>query len=104
MGDPGLPSGQDVAAAENSTKQILSAVFDNLKTNAGVKVDGPVRLFFPNGIELISVIVKVNVQDGIDIEVKVAGEKGVKGSSPVEGSTPIVGATMVPDPVTNTPS
>ena len=60
MDDPQVRSNDDVGSVEKSTRQVLAAVFENLKSNAGVKADGPTRLFFPNGIELISVIVKVN--------------------------------------------
>jgi hypothetical protein len=80
MDDPQVRSGDDVGAVEKSTRQVLAAVFENLKTSAGVKADGPTRLFFPNGIELISVVVKLNVKEGIDVEVKIAGEKGIKGA------------------------
>ena len=37
----------------------------NLQDHAGVKTDGPTRLFFPNGIELISALVKVG---GLQLE------------------------------------
>src|SRR5262249_23067582 len=62
----------------------LDSVFEKLKNSAGIKGDGPVRLFFPNGIELISVALNVNAKDGIRVEVKIAGEKGVKGAGAFE--------------------
>jgi len=76
-----------IVEVEKSTREVLTSVFESLKNNVGVKADGPTRLFFPNGIELISVIVKVNVKDGIDVEVKIAGEKGIKGTVLVEGAS-----------------
>ena len=86
MDDSRIASADDVGTVEKSTRQVLDAVFENLKSNAGVKADGSTRLFFPNGIELISVVFKVNAKDGIDVEVKVAGEKGIKGTSVVGGA------------------
>ena len=81
-----LRANDSIGDVEKSTRQVLAAVFENLKSNAAVKADGTTRLFFPNGIELISVIVKVNVKDGIDVELKIAGEKGIKGTL-IEGAS-----------------
>ena len=96
MDDPQVRSNDDVGSVEKSTRQVHAAVFENLKSNAGVKADGPTRLFFPNGIELISVIVKVNAKEGIDVEVKIAGEKGIKGSAVFEGARRTAVASRVP--------
>ena len=71
-------SSGDIGDVEKATRDVLGAVFSNLKDSATVKAEGQTRLFFPNGIELISVTLKVNAKDGIDVEVKVAGEKGIK--------------------------
>jgi hypothetical protein len=81
------PLANGVGDVEESTKAVLVAVFENLKNNANVKGEGPTRLFFPNGIELISLIVKVNLKDGVDVEIKIAGEKGVKGTALVQGES-----------------
>src|SRR5262245_13799203 len=96
MNDSQLRSGDDVVAVEKSTRQVIAALFENLKTNAGVPADGSTRLFFPNGIELISVIVKVNVKDGVDIEVKVAGEKGVKSAVSPDGGQRVLNTSASP--------
>src|SRR5690349_15697767 len=71
-------SSGDIGDVEKATRDVLGAVFNNLKDSATVKAEGQTRLFFPNGIELISVTLKVNAKDGVDVEVKVAGEKGIK--------------------------
>ena len=55
---------------------MLADIFDKLATHGAVKVDGQPTLFFPNGIELIPITVEVGV---MEVDVKVAGEKGVKG-------------------------
>jgi hypothetical protein len=70
FGDP------PIGDVENSAKAVLSNLFDNLKGNAAVLADQQTRLFFPNGIELIMITVKIGT---IDIELKIAGAKGISG-------------------------
>ena len=65
LGDP------PIGDVENSANSVLSSIFNNLKANATVLVDQPTpRLFFPNGIELITITVKIGT---IDIELEIAG-------------------------------
>ncbi len=71
----------DLSVIEKATTDVLKNVFENLKTQTAVKVEGSTRLFYPNGIELISVGLKFNLKDGFDVQVKIAGEKGVKGTT-----------------------
>jgi len=61
-------------AAQSITEKIVSELKD-----AGSRADAAEpRLFFPEGIELISVVVKVGPAD---VEVTIAGAKGVKGAA-----------------------
>jgi len=62
----------------NSVQQLLQKMLTDLKGAAAAKGAGEARLFFPNGIELISLVVKVGPAD---VEVTIAGEKGVKPKS-----------------------
>jgi hypothetical protein len=65
-----------ITSAKDAAKEVLIATFDELGGKAEPKDKEKPRLFFPNGIELISITVDVS---GIKVEIKVAGEKGVKG-------------------------
>ena len=70
LGDP------SIGEVEKSANSVLSSIFDNLKANATVLGDQQPRLFFPNGIELITITVKIGT---IDIELEIAGAKGISG-------------------------
>ncbi len=67
---------EDIEALTKATQSLLSRSFEDLKASAGVQQKDGERFFFPHGIELIDVTVKVNLNDGVEIQVKVAGEKG----------------------------
>jgi hypothetical protein len=54
---------------------LLDGIITEFKRTAADKDAAEPRLFFPNGIELIQVIVKVGPAD---VEVKIAGQKGVR--------------------------
>jgi hypothetical protein len=72
-----------IASASSAAKELLTAALKDLKESAladdaklaSTDRDPAARLFFPNGIELISITVKVAP---VEIEFKVAGEKGIK--------------------------
>ena len=76
----------NIGDVEKATAQILDRIFEKLSTHGIVKSDGPARLFFPNGIELIFAQVTVSPTTGINIEVKIAGEKGIKDNEPSKPS------------------
>jgi len=72
---------KDGAAA---AQLLLQRIVADLKESAGLKATGDRHLFFPNGIELINVVVKVGSGD---VEVMIAGEKSVK---PSDGKSTLV--------------
>jgi hypothetical protein len=59
----------------NAVQQLLQKTLTDLKGSVATHAAGEPRLFFPNGIELISVVVKIGPAD---VEVTIAGEKGIK--------------------------
>ena len=84
MSDESLRGPGGIAEVKDTATQVLEALFANLKAHAQVAADEPSRLFFPNGIELISVSVKVTP---IEITLTVAGAKGVKSAGLQESAT-----------------
>lgn len=58
-------------AAQAITKEVVSQLRDAASTADAATP----RLFFPHGIELIDVVVKVGPAD---VEIRIAGEKGIK--------------------------
>jgi len=73
------------SAARESAKELFSAAFDELRKAASQDKKEGTRIFFPNGIELISITLDVFK---VKIEFKVAGAAGVKGllqSEEIEG-------------------
>lgn len=66
-----------ITKAKLDPNQLLSTALKELKETVFDKERKDSRLFFPNGIELISITVRVDKY--VDIELKVAGEKGIKG-------------------------
>jgi hypothetical protein len=66
-----------IAASDvtDAVQSLLQKILTDLKGSATAAAAGEPRLFFPNGIELISVVAKVGPAD---VEVKIAGEKGIK--------------------------
>ena len=81
----------DTEKAEQLAKMLFERLSTILKEGAAVKADGPARLFFPNGIELISVVVKVGP---VQLEAKVAGEKAPKLSTSEAAETGAEPATV----------
>lgn len=73
MNDLSKFSYDGIALAEKSATQVLSTVIEKLSSHTG---SSPV--FFPNGVELISIVVKVGAATGVDFELTVAGEKAPK--------------------------
>ena len=79
-----------------NVRALTEALFDKLLTNLKRgevgkvevgKLEGTTtRLFFPNGIELISVVVRVGTT--VQAEVKVAGEKGLKTAVESQAAAP----------------
>jgi hypothetical protein len=66
-------------------RDLLADIVTQLKNTAANKDASEPRLFFPSGIELIDVHVKVGPAD---VEVKIAGQKGVKETqSPTTGKS-----------------
>lgn len=63
--------------ASEAAKELLSSALSELKNVAETQPSATPRLFFPNGIELISITVKL--LSDIDIVFKVAGAKGISG-------------------------
>ena len=66
----------DLTAAVQS---LLQKIIAELKSTASAEKAGEERLFFPHGIELISLTVKV---PPADVELTIAGEKGIKHNGP----------------------
>jgi hypothetical protein len=72
-------------AAIESAKELFSAAFDELRKAASQDKKEETRIFFPNGIELISITLDVFK---VKVEFKVAGAAGIKGlleSKEIEG-------------------
>ena len=70
-----------IAAVSEEAQKLLSTTFEKLIESTTVKVvEGDIRLFFPNGIELIHVKVEAGLTEKtkVSVEVKIAGEKGIK--------------------------
>ena len=65
-----------IASASSAAKELLSSALNELKNVLLARVKEQPRLFFPNGIELISITVKVSA---VEVEFKAAGEKGISG-------------------------
>ena len=70
-------------AAEDATKELIIAAFNELKNAAAQDKKEETKVFFPKGIELISIT--VSVFNKITVEVKVAGAACCKGNE--EGFT-----------------
>lgn len=64
------------SVAKQDPNQLLSATLKELKQTVFDNDRQDSKLFFPNGIELI--LIKVKVDKYVDVELRVAGEKGVK--------------------------
>jgi len=81
-----------VSDVANAAQQVLDKIVTDLTTSLkprlegkegqAVGADGETRMFFPEGIELIDVIVKIGGTEGADVEVKIAGAKGLQPGSP----------------------
>ncbi len=83
----------DLSVAGSEIRKITAEVLDTVhkRVSAGLVDGGPPRLFFPNGIELIDVTISLGLQSkGLEIKVKLAGEKGVKNlvAESLEGRLP----------------
>lgn len=63
--------------ASLAAKELLSSALAELKNVAETQASTTPRLFFPSGIELISITVRL--LSDIDIIFKVAGAKGISG-------------------------
>ena len=63
-----------ITSATSEATALLNAAFSDLAKTVGVKAAVEPRVFFPNGIELISITVSVSA---VKVELKVAGEKGI---------------------------
>lgn len=63
----------------DAVQRLMAHTVSELKANAVTQPAGESRLFFPNGIELISIVVKVGPAD---VELTIAGEKGAKPAGP----------------------
>ncbi len=59
----------------DATLSVTENIVSILQKAASAKDAADPRLFFPNGIELIDIVVKLTPPD---VEVKIAGEKGIK--------------------------
>jgi hypothetical protein len=90
MDNTTLSKTSDVGEAQQTAINVLNSAFDNLGKGAAVKGDAP-RLFFPQGIELISISVKVGA---VEITLEVAGAAGIKKTLDVSqpSSTPQLAA------------
>lgn len=79
-----MPTGDEitVAAQSDEAQKLLAKAFGELKRAVSTTSAAGDTLFFPNGIEVISLTIKVARY--FEITFKVAGEKGVSGL--VEGS------------------
>jgi hypothetical protein len=64
----------DVSEFQTSANAVIDQVFTNLEKNTNVKLDGPTRLFFPAGIQLI--FVKISLLNGITVEAQISGATG----------------------------
>jgi len=70
-----------IVAASGQAQKLLAEAFRQLKgTGTAEAAAEPTRLFFPNGIELISVKVQAGLpaKPLVSVEPKIAGEKGLK--------------------------
>lgn len=65
-----------ITKAKQDPNQLLSTALKELKQTVFDKERQDPRLFFPKGIELISITVKVDKY--VDVELKVAGAEGIK--------------------------
>lgn len=63
-----------IKSARDGAKELLSTALKEFEKTARAEEGEKPRLFFPNGIELISIIVRVS---GVDVELKVAGKAGI---------------------------
>src|SRR5262245_60497155 len=84
-----------ITSAESEAKAILEAALDKLRTAVKPETPGAAtepRVFFPNGIELISITVSIGA---VKVELKVAGEKGIKGLLESRPNTDEVGKTAI---------
>jgi hypothetical protein len=68
-------SDADVVGVAKALEDVLTNLVGGLKEGSAIKSDGPTRLFFPNGIELIDIDVSAGAT--IEVKLKVAGEKGI---------------------------
>ena len=66
----------------DAVQQLLQKILTDLRGSATKQAADEPRLFFPHGIELISVVVKIGPAD---VEVTIAGEKGVKSAAVASG-------------------
>ncbi|MDX1548684.1 MAG: hypothetical protein R3247_16930 [Rhodothermales bacterium] len=76
---PATTTEEITASRASAAKELLSAALSELRTiaqEASASNAAP-RLFFPNGIEVISLTVKVS--EFFEVTFKIAGEKGVSG-------------------------
>ena len=64
-----------ITSASGAAKEILSSALNNLRKTALSEQEGQSKLFFPNGIELVSITVQVAT---VKVEFEVAGEKGLR--------------------------
>ena len=65
-----------ITSAKEEAGELLSTALNELRKAAMAKDDEGKRLFFPNGIELISIGLTLK---NITLEFKVAGAEGIKG-------------------------
>ena len=72
----------DLEEVRKSTIEVLTKTFENVKSNAAFQTEEKKLVFFPDGIELISVVLKFSTLQGFDVEVKIAGAKGVGSLAP----------------------
>jgi hypothetical protein len=64
------PQLDNIGDAETTTKNLITHVVTTLQSSATVRAADPPRLFFPGGIDKISVVVKLTP---IDIEITISG-------------------------------
>lgn len=80
MATTDLTLASNITDAQQTAINVLNAAFTNLKQDGTAKSDAP-RLFFPNGIELISITVKLTP---VEVTLEIAGAAGIK--HPLDGS------------------
>jgi hypothetical protein len=84
-----------IADVARTAERLLEKIGTDLARAAKPHPGGEGRLFFPEGIELISVV--VNVAGVADVEVKVAGPKGSAGTDGKRPSSAFTAARVIDD-------